>query len=285
MRAHGKVVTKVLAPAGEGCTRDKRGVYMPPILSSPKPNLVTPVSSPKPTLVTPVTPSRSRPSTRNNPTPLDAMFILFASVALVILILSFAAFPRESQVPSWLTDAVTGIWKGVFAGAGAIGSLALRKWLDNRPKPNYLIWIPAFTVFLLAAVLVVTKAVGHITIVGRIDSPTVGQIVSRTFDCNGTATPGTGAHLWLAVEVNKQTWPREGGVTVLEDGTWKAKVFEDGATDTFSLSLLLANSTADKKIREWLTAGQTRGRYDVLQGEIPGTTRLWRIDGLKLAPK
>ena len=72
---------------------------------------------------------------------------------------------------------------------------------------------------------------------------------------------------------------------VLADGTWKKTVFEDGATDRFSLALLLADSTADLKIREWLKAGQTSGKYTVLQGEIPGTTRLSRIDGLKLVSK
>jgi hypothetical protein len=73
-------------------------------------------------------------------------------------------------------------------------------------------------------------------------------------------------------------------VQVLADGTWKKTIFEDGATDRFSLSLLLADSTGDKRIRDWLREGQTSGKYSELE-QILGTTRLSRIDGLKLATK
>src|ERR1700693_2569867 len=104
----------------------------------------------------PVPNSNRRSSARSNPTPLDVIFILFASVALVVLILSFTAV-RGTQpfqnIPNWLISAVSNVWSRFFLGAGTLGSLGLRKWLDRSPAPNYLIWIPAFTVGLLAATL------------------------------------------------------------------------------------------------------------------------------------
>jgi hypothetical protein len=43
-------------------------------------------------------------------------------------------------------------------------------------------------------------------------------------------------HLWLVVEVNNGVWPKEGELHVLADGSWESTVYEDGATDKFSLA-------------------------------------------------
>ncbi|MFZ0818238.1 MAG: hypothetical protein WAM78_22110 [Candidatus Sulfotelmatobacter sp.] len=226
---------------------------------------------------------------RNNPTPLDAIFILFASVALVVLILSFSpvrgAQPFQN-LPGWLISAVSNFWSRLFVGAGTLGTLGLRKWLDRNPAPNYLVWIPVFTVGLLAAVLFSTAIIippPPVLLNGSIDAPKAGQTVSRrTFECSGKVSGvGTDMHLWLAVEVNNHIWPKEREIHMLADGSWKTVVYEDGATDKFSLSLLSANAEAEKQINQWIEAGKKTGQYTDLVG-IPGTERLDRIDGLRL---
>ena len=184
-----------------------------------------------------------RSSTRTNPTPLDAIFILFASVALTVLILSFSAV-RGAQpfqnIPGWLVSAVSNFWNRLFVGAGTLGTLGLRRWFDRSPAPNYLIWIPVFTVGLLAAVLfsaalVIPPPASMLN--ASIEEPRPAETVTRrTFVCKGRATGvGPETHLWLAVEVNNHIWPKEREIHVLADGTWQNTVYEDGATDRLSL--------------------------------------------------
>ena len=71
--------------------------------------------------------------------------------------------------------------------------------------------------------------------------------------------------------------------SVLADGTWQNTVYEDGATDRFAISLLSANSEAEKQIDQWIEAGKKTGQYGELLG-IPGTERIARVDGLRLKP-
>jgi hypothetical protein len=87
----------------------------------------------------------------------------------------------------------------------------------------------------------------------------------------------------LAVEVNNHIWPKEREIHVLADGTWQNTVYEDGATDRFAISLLSANSEAEKQIDQWIEAGKKTGQYGELLG-IPGTERIARVDGLRLKP-
>lgn len=105
-----------------------------------------------------------------NPTPLDALFILSASVALLLLLLwiatSLLGLPLFTDLPQWLKDAVSEVWKKVLIGSGtaatAAATLALRNWLyKTRPAPNYLVWIPAFTAMLIAALLAVEHLIPH----------------------------------------------------------------------------------------------------------------------------
>jgi len=230
-------------------------------------------------------------SRSNNPTPLDVIFILFASVALVVLVLSFSSV-RGAQpfqnLPDWLVGAVSSVWNRLFLGVGALGSLGLRKWLDRNPGPNYLIWIPVLTAGLLAATLfsvalVIPSPASVVT--GSITEPKPGQIVSRrTFVCKGKANGlGPQTHLWLAVEGNNHVWPKEREVHVSADGTWENMVYEDGATDKFSVSLLSASPEAEKQINQWIEDGKKTGQYKELSG-IPGTERISRIDGVRLKP-
>lgn len=228
---------------------------------------------------------------RNNPTPLDVIFILFASVVLVVLVLSLSpvrgAQPFQN-LPDWFVAAVSNVWNRLFLGAGALGSLGLRKWLDRSPAPNYLLWISALTVGLLAATLFSVAIVippPAAVVTGGISEPKPGQIVTRrTFVCKGNANGvGPQTHLWLAIEVNNQIWPKEREVHVSADGTWENTVYEDGATDKFSISLLSASPDAEKRINQWIEDGRTTGQYKQLSG-IPGTERIYRVDGLRLKP-
>jgi hypothetical protein len=237
-------------------------------------------------------PNASRGSSaKANPTPLDVIFILFASVALVVLILSFSAV-RGAQpfqnIPDWLVGAVSSVWNRLFIGAGAVGSLGLRKWIDRSPAPNYLIWISGLTAGLLVAVLFSVAIIippPAAVLNANIDEPKSGQTVSRrTFLCKGRATGiGPETHLWLAVEVNNRIWPKEREIHVLADGSWENTVYEDGATDKFSVSLLSADTEGEKQINQWIESGRKTGQYAQLVG-IPGAERIARVDGLKLKP-
>ena len=242
-----------------------------------------PIGSPGPD------PHAARVSSRNNPTPLDVIFILFASVMLVVLILSFTpvrGVQPFQNLPVWFVSAVSSFWNRLIVGGGAVGTLAVRKWLDRSPSPNYLLWISAFTLGLLAVILFSAAVLippPAMILKGSIIEPHLGETVARrTFHCNGTATGvGPESHLWLAVEVNNRVWPKERELHVLADGSWENTVYEDGATDKFSLSLLSANADAEKQITQWIEAGKKTGQYAELVG-IPGTERLARIDGLRL---
>jgi hypothetical protein len=230
--------------------------------------------------------------TKANATPLDVIFILFASVALVVLILSFSpvrGFQPFQNIPAWLVKAVSNFWNRMFVGAGALGSLALRKWLDRSPAPNYLVWISVFTVGLLGAVLFSATLVIPLPptiLTATIDEPKKEQAVTRrTFVCKGHATGiGPNTHLWLAVEVSNRVWPKERELHVLADGSWESTVYEDGATDKFSLAIYDANEEGEKFINDWIEAGKRTGEYKQLLG-IPGTERVARVDVVRLKEK
>jgi hypothetical protein len=233
-------------------------------------------------------PNVHRPATtRNNPTPLDVIFILFASVALVFFILSFSVVQGAEffQNAQWLIHAVSNVWSRLSIGAGTLASLGLRRWLDRSPAPNYFVWIPVFTGSMLVAILfTISRTIPPPPAVlkATIDEPKAGQTVTRrTFICKGTARGvGPQTHLWLAIEANNHIWPKESEVRV-SDGTWENTVYEDGATDRFSISLFSANDAAERQITQWIEAGKRTGQYTELVG-IPGTVRLARIDNLKL---
>jgi hypothetical protein len=93
---------------------------------------------------------------------------------------------------------------------------------------------------------------------------------------------GSGIHLWLAIEVNGLVWPKEGQLFFDESGAWTTTIFEDGATDLFSLSMFAANRSGHKNIERWLTSGKRSGLYKELTS-LPGTRRVTRVDGLRLS--
>jgi hypothetical protein len=85
---------------------------------------------------------------------------------------------------------------------------------------------------------------------GTIESPISNQIVGREIECVGSAINiPKDMHLWLAVEASGLIWPKEGEVLV-DNGGWKKKIYEEGASKTFSISLWIANQNADAQIRE-----------------------------------
>jgi hypothetical protein len=119
---------------------------------------------------------------------------------------------------------------------------------------------------------------------GEITSPVASQSVPRAFRSAGSVSDvGSDVHLWLAVEVNGLIWPKEGQIFADESGSWTATVFEDGATDLFSLSLIAADRKAHKKIAAWLNSGKTSGTYKELASLSPGMRRVHRVDGLHLS--
>lgn len=116
---------------------------------------------------------------------------------------------------------------------------------------------------------------------GEIIEPKLNQIVEKTIDCSGWVEGMTrGCHLWLAVEAHGFIWPKEREIIVEKDGSWKERVYEEGSTETFSLSLFVANNAANKRIRSWLDKGDKTGNYSEMR-RVPGTRRLYRVDGLR----
>lgn len=119
-------------------------------------------------------------------------------------------------------------------------------------------------------------------VTGSIDDPRPNETVLRTFKCSGVVTGmQPRLSLWLAVEVGDLVWPKESKVAPDQDNKWGATVFEDGATNTFSVALFVADSKVDRRIGKWLEAGRSTGNYSELRG-IPGARRIARVDGLRL---
>jgi hypothetical protein len=78
------------------------------------------------------------------------------------------------------------------------------------------------------------------------------------------------------------TGPKEREFFAEGDGSWKDTIYEEGTTTAFSLSLFVANSQANKRIRAWLDEGDATGNYSQLR-RVPGTRRIAKIDGLRRA--
>jgi hypothetical protein len=94
-----------------------------------------------------------------NPTPLDAIFIVSASVALLLFLLWIleGGGTRFSNAPHFLEVMVNSLWtKLSFAGGSAV-ALLLRWLFVKQPSPNYIIWIPSFIVFLIVALYMLSK--------------------------------------------------------------------------------------------------------------------------------
>ncbi len=118
---------------------------------------------------------------------------------------------------------------------------------------------------------------------GEITSPAALASVPRAFRAAGWAQDvGPNVHLWLAVEADGLMWPKDGRILPDESGSWTATVFEDGATELFRLSLLAADRRATKQIEGWLNSGKRSGTYGHLKS-LPGTRRVWGVDGLRLS--
>lgn len=116
---------------------------------------------------------------------------------------------------------------------------------------------------------------------GDIIEPKPNQTVKKTIVCSGWVEGmSAGCHLWLAVEANGFIWPKEREIFVKKDGSWKEKVYEEGTTETFSLSLFVANNAANKRIRTWLDKGDQTGNYSEMR-RVKGTRRLSIVDGLR----
>lgn len=100
-----------------------------------------------------------------NPTPLDVLSIVFTSVTLLLLLLwvatSIAGQTMFNNVPMWLQTMIASVWAKVSVAGGSLGAFLLRRYFDKSPTPNYLLWIPGFTMFLLLALVLVQIVVRH----------------------------------------------------------------------------------------------------------------------------
>jgi len=116
---------------------------------------------------------------------------------------------------------------------------------------------------------------------GEMSKPHASQVVDDVISCSGWAEGvGSNLHLWLAVEIKGVIWPKEGEIFVDDDGSWGKAIHEDGATDSFSLSLFVANKKANKRIRAWLDECDETGNYSGLR-RLPGLRRVARVDDLR----
>ena len=117
----------------------------------------------------------------------------------------------------------------------------------------------------------------------EVESPVAAQVVPRAFRCTGVAHEwNPNFHLWLVVEVNGYLWPKEGEILPDDGGRWTLTIFEDGATDHFSLGLFVADARGHRLIQAWLNSGRSSGRYEQVTA-FAGTRRLARVDGLRLS--
>ncbi len=115
---------------------------------------------------------------------------------------------------------------------------------------------------------------------GSIKEPSPNQVVASTFRCSGRAAGlEPGLHLWLAVEIDDCLWPKEGEVSVQDDGSWSKTIFEEGKVDEFSLSLWAVNATGERYVRDWFKEGDRVGNYRELR-RTSDMQRLAKVNGL-----
>jgi hypothetical protein len=115
---------------------------------------------------------------------------------------------------------------------------------------------------------------------GEISKPNPGQLVDDVILCSGWAEGiGSALHLWLAVEIKGSIWPKEGEIFLDNNASWRKTIHQEGAGDSFSLSLFVANKKANRKIRAWLDESDESGDYQKMQ-RFPGLRRVARVDGL-----
>jgi hypothetical protein len=118
---------------------------------------------------------------------------------------------------------------------------------------------------------------------GEINQPKPNQVVGSTISCSGWVEGiSPECHFWLAVEANGYIWPKEREFFADSDGSWKDTIYEEGTTESFAISLFVANNKANKRIRAWLDEGDATGNYRQMR-RVPGTRRIAKIDGLHRA--
>jgi hypothetical protein len=180
--------------------------------------------------------------------------------------------------------------KAKIAGLEAIGGSSGRTVRQGKTKPAYrmFVGIVAGCIVLLTGVwivflsLVARPDVPYSDAVGTISRPSDGDTVTHRFEASGTVhNVGRDVYLWLLVEINGRTWPKE-GTMIVDKSDWKQSVREDGNPDQFGLSLWAASSDANVQIRAWMEHGQRTGVYPEFH-PVPGMKRLAQSQGLRVA--
>ena len=163
------------------------------------------------------------------------------------------------------------IWVAIITVGGGIITLIIQKIVKDRNAATN----PG-----VAAPVTGGAAINKVS--GGIDKPRPNETIARTYQCSGWAKNlEPGQHLWLAVEAGGFVWFKEGELHVNESGRWEINIFEDGATQAFSLSLFVADGSAQKLILDWFETGYASGGYPEIK-VLKGTRRIARVDELRL---
>jgi len=120
---------------------------------------------------------------------------------------------------------------------------------------------------------------------GSIDTPVSGQAVPRTIACEGKASAGDSegeVTYLLAVEVSGLVWPKDSLVLPDAAGRWAAEVREDGAPNSFAISLWAVTPQGANEIQMWFDRGRSTNDFSGLP-MLPGARRLAAATNLKRA--
>lgn len=102
-------------------------------------------------------------------TPLDVLFILSSAVTLLLLLLWIlpGGETKYGQAPPFLKTIVESLWAKVTLAGSSVVAIVLRRFLSSHPRPNYLIWIPAFMGILIVGLFALT-ALGRAMNIGSV---------------------------------------------------------------------------------------------------------------------
>ncbi len=101
---------------------------------------------------------------------------------------------------------------------------------------------------------------------GKILNPLTDQVVTRSFEVNGTVAHLPRGHtLWLAVQIGDLVWPKEPKISQSDTEKWIASISEGGtpAEGRFSLVLIAADGSATVKLDEWFRQGRRGGHAGI----------------------
>jgi hypothetical protein len=176
-----------------------------------------------------------------------------------------------------------------MGGVRLAEGISAEQWLRSRINKYYLLAFLATCIVVVVIFAIAATAGGDPNsntfedATGTIAQPRDRGVVKRSFEVSGIEhNVGKGVYLWIAVEIDGKIWPKEGRVTIDDNGQWSVLVFEDGHPNQFGLSLWAANAAANIQLHQWLDRSSDTGDYPAFQ-LVRGMARLDRVQGLRLA--